>query len=83
MTDKPRHINLSGHAIDRASQRLWMRWSASREIDEGLHSWLQRMADKAWLCGTRRKDGNIEHFGVIFSIHEMGKTLTLKSVMLP
>lgn len=41
-------VDIRGHAIDRASQRLWKLWLNTRKSkDEGLHSWLQRMFDEA------------------------------------
>lgn len=42
-------IELTGHAIDRASLNLRMNWMASRTSDqEGLHTWLVRTAGQAY-----------------------------------
>lgn len=42
-------IELTGHAIDRASLKLRMQWMASRTSDEeGLHTWLARIAGQAY-----------------------------------
>ena len=42
-------LEISGHAIDRASQRLLNRWleERSKNNDEGLYSWLARKAEVA------------------------------------
>lgn len=42
-------VELSGHAIDRASIRLYRNWLENRRDDtEGLHSWLARTAQTAY-----------------------------------
>lgn len=43
-------IEISAHAVDRASNQLLETWQATREKDEGLHSWLARMAKEAYDC---------------------------------
>lgn len=40
-------IEVSGHAVDRASQRFLSVWEKSREPDEGLYAWLQRISLEA------------------------------------
>lgn len=40
-------VEISAHAVDRASQRLLGFWLETRTGEEGLHSWLARMADAA------------------------------------
>lgn len=45
---EPINIELSGHAIDRASTRLQSYWLETREGDEGLYSWLARIAKEAY-----------------------------------
>jgi len=37
-------IEISGHAIDRASFSCYNIWYLTRKKDEGLHSWLHRMS---------------------------------------
>lgn len=40
-------IELSAHAVDRASLRLEKQWKTMRKHDEGIYSWLERMAKGA------------------------------------
>jgi len=40
-------LDLSGHAIDRISQHSLDLWSADRRGEEGLHSWIVRIAEEA------------------------------------
>ena len=40
-------IEISGHAIDRASFSCYNFWYLTRKKDEGLHSWLHRMSIEA------------------------------------
>lgn len=41
-------LELSGHAIDRFSQRFLERWNILKENDEGLNSWLLKRAAEAY-----------------------------------
>ena len=42
-------VEITGHAIDRASIKLRMNWMATRESpEEGLHTWLARVAGQAY-----------------------------------
>jgi hypothetical protein len=41
-------LEISGHAIDRASLHCLKIWRRDRKPDEGLHSWLVRVAREAW-----------------------------------
>ena len=58
-------LEISGHAIDRASQRLLETWQSKRKKGEGLHSWLVRMVEKA-LKGGVVSDGKIKFRGIVF-----------------
>lgn len=40
-------LDVSGHAVDRASQAALEIWQATRNGDEGLHAWLCRIATQA------------------------------------
>lgn len=42
------YIELSGHAINRASLKLSHIWVKTRTKDEGIHSWLARIAGEAF-----------------------------------
>ena len=69
-------LEISGHAIDRASQKLLTVWQESREGDEGLHSWLHRNAEIALSAGDY--DGDNRIYGKIkwcFSFGESWPTL--------
>jgi len=56
-------IEVSGHAIDRASQRCLKLWRKSREGDEGLYSWLARIGMEAWLKRTEEDQVKVRHLG--------------------
>ncbi len=40
-------INISGHAIDTASLRLWAEYRHNHKPNEGLHAWLLRITGEA------------------------------------
>jgi hypothetical protein len=40
-------LDVTGHAVDRASQKLLKLWRHDRDGSEGLHSWLARVAQEA------------------------------------
>lgn len=66
-------LELTGHAVDRASQLFLDDWQAEREGDEGLHSWLFRRAGAAVEIAKDRepmKDGSVrvDHRGICFAI---------------
>ncbi len=42
-------IEITAHAIDRASMKLHMNWQLTKkDADEGIHSWLARIAGEAY-----------------------------------
>ncbi|MCH8243851.1 MAG: hypothetical protein IH897_14745, partial [Planctomycetes bacterium] len=45
------NLEISGHALNRASMLLWGRWEATRHENEGLHAWLVRMSEAALKFG--------------------------------
>jgi len=53
-------IEISGHAIDRASLNPATRaiWHETSNKDEGLHSWLTRMGQEAQIKGLVEKTGD-------------------------
>jgi len=73
-------IDISGHAIDSASLRVRKVWHESRGDDEGLHSWLCRMARLAMAEGELRGD-KIAYGGVLWVIEQGGCWPVLKTVM--
>ena len=58
-------LEISGHAIDRASQRLLEIWQSKRKKGEGLHSWLVRTVEKALKGGAVSGD-KIKFRGMVF-----------------
>ena len=78
-TVKP-ELDVSGHAIDRASQTLIGRWMADRKMDEGLHAWLVRKATEARARG-RIKGEKYYHDGMKFVFEEGSQWPVLKTVM--
>jgi hypothetical protein len=77
---KPPSMDISGHAVDRASMQLWKDYFRERQAGEGLYRWLQRKAEHALEHGERRGgkiiDGNIK-----FVFDEGVKYPTLLTVM--
>lgn len=73
-------MDISGHAIDSASNRLLGLWTSTREGEEGLHSWLCRIATEAYHSGPIDEDGNIVHNGIRF-VFSTGEYPVLKTVM--
>lgn len=73
-------IEVSGHAIDRASLSCRKRWHETRGADEGIHAWLCRMAQEAIDKGTER-NGKREYAGMQFAFEMDGSWPVLKTVM--
>ncbi|MGB5811749.1 MAG: hypothetical protein WBG86_14525 [Polyangiales bacterium] len=74
-------LDLSGHAIDRASLRLWRQYKETRSEGEGLWSWLARIAAKALDGRTPDEQGRVNYAGIRFVFATEGKWPVLKSVM--
>lgn len=74
-------IDISGHAIDRASQRLLPLWQKDLMPEEGLHAWLARRGYEAWqmICVTEKD--KVEYLGVIWAFERDGDWPVLKTVM--
>jgi hypothetical protein len=49
-------VEVSGHAVDRASQVLIGKWMELRTGNEGIHAWLCRMAFEARERGKKVED---------------------------
>lgn len=78
-TVKP-DMDISGHAIDRASQQLIGRWTETRMPNEGLHAWLVRMATAARAHG-RVKNERYIYEGMRFAFQEGEEWPVLVTVM--
>lgn len=75
-------IEVSGHAIDRASLRFRKIWHQTAvNTDEGLHAWLCRVAAEAFASGEKLSSGKILHLGINFVFEEGAEWPVLKSVM--
>lgn len=76
-------INISGHAIDRASLRCRKAWHLTAlNEEEGLHAWLVRMSLGA-LSANNKKGDKYLYRGMKF-VFELGYTCpTLKTIMPP
>ncbi len=74
-------VDISGHAIDRASQRCLRIWARTRKPNEGLHAWLVRMSEAALSTGERDSQGRLHLPGLVFVFDETGAWPSLKTIM--
>lgn len=73
-------IEVSGHAIDRASTQCHHLWKGTKNKGEGIHSWLTRMAGEAREHG--QFDGSKYRYkGMKFAFEEGRYYPALKTVM--
>lgn len=75
----PTDLEISGHAIDRASLFCWKVWRETRQKEEGIHSWLYKIANIALTEGVvvgEDKEGR-EYLGLkfVFQFGEIYPTL--------
>ena len=73
-------MDISGHAIDRASQCCLEIWKSTREGNEGLNAWLIRMAAAALSEGVEHNGKRI-HAGMQFAFKTDGVWPVLMTVM--
>ncbi len=73
-------IEISGHAIDRASFHCLYFWRRSANRDEGLNSWLIRKSNEAREKGELR-DGKYVYEDMKFVFEEGEFYPTLKTIM--
>lgn len=80
------NIEITSHAIDRASIRLGYLWAESSEKEEGLVTWLARMADEALAKYKRNPDRGsvvrVKHKSIVFVFELKYITPVLVSVWL-
>lgn len=76
-------LDISGHAIDRASLLCRRTWNETRREDEGLHAWLVRMAGGALDQGIRHHEqpGRIHYAGLSWRFELDGVWPVLKTVL--
>jgi len=72
-------FEISGHAVDRASQRCLGVWRKDRDGDEGLYKWLHRRGAEA--LGLA-KDDKATHIGIKWVFERDCEWPILKTVML-
>jgi hypothetical protein len=74
-------VELSGHAIDKASLRVRRIWHEDRAEEEGLYSWLMRVTLEAIEKGERLESGKIKYLGMKFVIEQGEEYPVLKTIM--
>ena len=74
-------LDVSGHAIDRASLNCRKIWHNTSRKDEGLHAWLCRISQEALELSPPNEDGQCFYLGLklCFEVNETWPTL--KTVM--
>lgn len=78
-------IEVTAHAVDRASLRLGAQWAQHSEAGEGIHAWLGRMAEEALdKLDPLKRVGNmtVSHWGIVFAFDFKFATPVLMSVWL-
>lgn len=78
-------IDISSHAIDRASQRLMHHWMSSAEDGDGIYTWLMKSACEALYEVTecdRIGSKRVERSGVVYVFEFSTVQPVLKSVWL-
>jgi hypothetical protein len=79
---KPR-LDVSGHAVDRASLYCYRLWKKTRrDGNEGLHSWCHRMACEAMENGQKIGE-RFKYHGLYFVIEVDGGWPILKTIIKP
>ena len=75
-------LEVSGHAIDRASQRLLEIWHKNRCDGDGLYTWLVKASEKALEEGQvdTRNPGIIYYGGIKFVFEVEHRWPVLKTV---
>ncbi len=80
LVDAP--IEISGHAIDSASLRLWKNYRDTRKSPrEGLHAWLMRMCVEAISENDIGEDNDVYYQDIKLVLFKGDLHYTLKTVM--
>lgn len=76
-------LEISNHAIDRASFRCWSKWIKERKTDEGLHAWLMRFCTEALsdVILEDTEDLKVNHSGIKLVFSVQGSWPVLKTLM--
>ena len=64
-------IEISAHAINRASQRCLRAWRKHRQPDEGIQTWLARIAREGLIAAGERRN-QIERDGIVIVFNHDG-----------
>ncbi len=76
-------IEISGHAVDTASLRVWKQYRDTRtDSHEGLHAWLLRMCTEAMTESDANDDDQIFYKGMKLVLVQGDLHWTLKTVMM-
>ena len=76
-------IDVSGHALDRASLNCLDVWKKTRQREEGIYAWLHRVARAAIEAGEKDRKGRYVYEGLLFAVDHDGVWPVLKTVMRP
>lgn len=71
-TAMPTTVEISGHALDRASLRLLDYWRHTRRPGEGLYTWLLRLATEAY---TGEEEGLSQGVRFVYDVGEYYPTV--------
>lgn len=74
-------LEVSGHALDRASMNCLDVWRKTRQKDEGINAWLLRVSKAALEAGDRDKQGRYRFQGMLFAFERDGEWPVLKTVI--
>ena len=74
-------VEISGHAIDRASLRVMDIYLTDARNGEGLHAWLCRMATEALRHGQPQRNDKFIHRGIALVIDRTGVWPIVVTVM--
>lgn len=75
------NVELSGHAIDNASLRVWRTWCELRNQNEGIYSWLMRITLEAIEKGEKHESGKIKYLGMKLVVETGEEFPVLKTIM--
>lgn len=74
-------VDVSGHAIDRASLNCRKTWHETKQEGEGIYSWLCRVSKEALDNADVDDKGRYHHLGMKFAFGEDTTYPVLKTVM--
>lgn len=78
---EPVIVNVTAHAFDRASQRVWKVWRKTRQGNEGLATWLRRNAVEAIKHRKNNQNERLTYNGVVFVFNFSNPHPVLQTVM--